>query len=74
MNKPMATTPTPQRDATELLIESRKSFRIASQSFGVEEIELHAKQRREFLRLAHEAAELKDSKPSFWRKVGLPNG
>jgi hypothetical protein len=57
MNKPMATTPTPQRDATELLIEARKSFRIASQSFGVEE-----------------AAELKDSKPSFWRKVGLPNG
>jgi hypothetical protein len=74
MNKPVAAAPSPRRDAVSLLIEARKSFRFASQPIGAEEIELHAKQRRENLRLTHEAAELEDFKPSFWRKAGWPNG
>ncbi|HEY0223982.1 MAG TPA: hypothetical protein VGC38_05660 [Pseudolabrys sp.] len=74
MNKPVAAAPPRPRDAAALLIEARKSFGLASQCVGAEEIELHARQGRDYLRRAHEAVELKDISPSFWRKTGLPNG
>jgi putative heme iron utilization protein len=70
MNKPQASVAPPGGDADDFLIAARKSFQLASQAIGAEAIELYAKEGREHLRVAHEAAELKDTKPSFWRRAG----
>ena len=70
MNKAQPNVTSPDGDAETLLFEARKSFQLAASAIGPEEIERHANQGREYLRRAHEAAELKDSKPSYWRKAG----
>ena len=70
MNKPQPNVTSPNGDAEGLLLEARKSFQLASHCLGPEEIERHANQGREYLRRAHAVAELKDSKPSYWRKAG----
>ena len=53
-------------DADHFLASARKSFRLAAESESASDIERHAKMGREFLQLAHRAAELNDSSPSLW--------
>ncbi len=57
-------------EAERLLEIARQSFRLAAASVNVNDIEHHAGVGRDYLRRAHQAAELTDTEPSLWRKAG----
>jgi len=66
VNRPSANARASNSDAEHFLASARKSFQLASESASANDIERHAKMGREFLQLAHRAAELKDSSPTLW--------
>jgi hypothetical protein len=59
-------------EAKTFLQDARNSFRLASEAKGPKEIERYAAMGRNYLHLAHQAAEVEpkqnnDPQPSLWR-------
>ena len=62
----------PNERGRTLLQDARKSFRLASEAKGPEDIERFAASGRDYLQLAHKAAEVKlgpsqRPRPGLWR-------
>jgi hypothetical protein len=59
-------------EAKHFLQDARKSFRLASEAQAPKDIERYAAMGRDYLQLAHKAAEVEpkhnhDPQPSLWR-------
>jgi hypothetical protein len=74
MNKLFRNGSSPKNEADHFLADARKSFWLASGTVSAEEIERYAKMGREYLQLAHKAAELNISHPSLWPMAGGSDG